>query len=76
MTFLLFLMILSSPPSRGAWIEMSWWPMCRPAVMSPPSRGAWIEIEIASQPILLLTSPPSRGAWIEIDKVYSDYTTG
>ena len=37
--------IVKSPPSRGAWIEMpcrclQYW---RPP--SPPSRGAWIEID-------------------------------
>ena len=34
-----------SPPSRGAWIEMSLSPYLAAALPSPPSRGAWIEIE-------------------------------
>ena len=34
-----------SPPSRGAWIEMSMVPFLMASKsMSPPSRGAWIEI--------------------------------
>ena len=43
----LFYSDLTSPPSRGAWIEINWllppfWPMW----VSPPSRGAWIEIPL------------------------------
>ena len=36
---------LESPPSRGAWIEMSMM-ICTISnfVRSPPSRGAWIEM--------------------------------
>ena len=34
-----------SPPSRGAWIEITGIPLLRIAVTSPPSRGAWIEIQ-------------------------------
>ena len=33
-----------SPPSRGAWIEISHRAFARVTVSSPPSRGAWIEI--------------------------------
>ena len=34
-----------SPPSRGAWIEISSGLMPEsPRSLSPPSRGAWIEI--------------------------------
>ena len=58
----------SSPPSRGAWIEIrAGLHLLRLQPESPPSRGAWIEIggsmifaRISS------ASPPSRGAWIEI----------
>ena len=57
----------SSPPSRGAWIEIvaAKYGVNKPE--SPPSRGAWIEI--VTDPVSGGTyagSPPSRGAWIEI----------
>ena len=39
-----------SPPSRGAWIEISVSPVrVVTCVVSPPSRGAWIEIVIMSE---------------------------
>ena len=38
------LSILTSPPSRGAWIEIIVFLVCILLVVSPPSRGAWIEI--------------------------------
>ena len=33
-----------SPPSRGAWIEISCTMAVEVVTPSPPSRGAWIEI--------------------------------
>ena len=37
--------LIRSPPSRGAWIEITGIPLLRIVVTpSPPSRGAWIEI--------------------------------
>ena len=52
---------LKSPPSRGAWIEMSV-PMFKESIaMSPPSRGAWIEITIHSQNTQLVHCRPPRG---------------
>ena len=36
----------SSPPSRGAWVEMASLKALNVAALSPPSRGAWIEILI------------------------------
>ena len=33
-----------SPPSRGAWIEITWRMDNGWYYLSPPSRGAWIEI--------------------------------
>ena len=35
---------VASPPSRGAWIEITPLQQLVPVVTSPPSRGAWIEI--------------------------------
>ena len=35
---------IQSPPSRGAWIEISFVIAPTTAASSPPSRGAWIEI--------------------------------
>ena len=40
---LVFFSVLS-PPSRGAWIEMSIAQQVENHGQSPPSRGAWIEI--------------------------------
>ena len=34
----------TSPPSRGAWIEMLRSTQVPSAYLSPPSRGAWIEM--------------------------------
>ena len=37
----------ASPPSRGAWIEMSLTTrLSRLPLPSPPSRGAWIEMQL------------------------------
>ena len=36
-----------SPPSRGAWIEISGKAIGASTIESPPSRGAWIEITIS-----------------------------
>ena len=57
---------LRSPPSRGAWIEISF--VCGLVVggASPPSRGAWIEISLHNIELIESLSPPSRGAWIEM----------
>ena len=57
----------TSPPSRGAWIEilLSRWTRTL-EIPSPPSRGAWIEIAPLWGIWEILRSPPSRGAWIEI----------
>ena len=56
-----------SPPSRGAWIEITImrFRKTRPP-RSPPSRGAWIEIPPQRTQTHWAESPPSRGAWIEI----------
>ena len=35
---------MMSPPSRGAWIEISIIKLFDKLLSSPPSRGAWIEI--------------------------------
>ena len=36
--------IIKSPPSRGAWIEITALALVTPRLTSPPSRGAWIEM--------------------------------
>ena len=58
----------TSPPSRGAWIEIKLLNRVRVRyVESPPSRGAWIEINgPGTWAENIGGSPPSRGAWIEI----------
>ena len=39
--------LATSPPSRGAWIEILASPLRPvPSLTSPPSRGAWIEMRI------------------------------
>ena len=40
------LLVLLSPPSRGAWIEILCSAMRTLCFESPPSRGAWIEITL------------------------------
>ena len=62
-----WMMILMSPPSRAAWIEIDTAINIRVLIKSPPSRAAWIEIYLT----YVLhhktdMSPPSRAAWIEI----------
>ena len=59
----------TSPPSRGAWIEIGVLLNYLRYVMSPPSRGAWIEISENRRMASLSLSPPSRGAWIEMSSV-------
>ena len=44
----LFLLPEKSPPSRGAWIEISTESDIFLSVLSPPSRGAWIEMRRAA----------------------------
>ena len=36
--------LITSPPSRGAWIEIAISKFETTSTASPPSRGAWIEI--------------------------------
>ena len=38
----------SSPPSRGAWIEIYFTATIHVSIESPPSRGAWIEMPVPS----------------------------
>ena len=61
-------MTSSSPPSRGAWIEIGAIPHRPQCGWSPPSRGAWIEMALIRSAYWERKSPPSRGAWIEIMK--------
>ena len=58
--------ISTSPPSRGAWIEIEQAGRCQVVELSPPSRGAWIEMLTKTSRKDRDKSPPSRGAWIEI----------
>ena len=51
-----------SPPSRAAWIEMSYSNGVSRENSSPPSRAAWIEIAFCQLTHTgVLESPPSRG---------------
>ena len=59
-----------SPPSQGAWIEISCTMAVEVVTPSPPSQGAWIEMP--DQRVLDddgTGSPPSQGAWIEISTI-------
>ena len=60
------LLLLPSPSSRGAWIEISKMIRDLQPDVSPPSRGAWIEMLMPPSLRTKYRSPPSRGAWIEI----------
>ena len=57
---------LTSPPSQGAWIEITTRLSIDLKSRSPPSQGAWIEIFRLFGMLLVMPSPPSQGAWIEI----------
>ena len=37
-------LVAVSPPTRGAWIEITRQPVSAGSISSPPTRGAWIEI--------------------------------
>ena len=51
-----------SPPSRGAWIEISASKSTRFLWTSPPSRGAWIEIaDCASVSKAIAVAPLAGG---------------
>ena len=51
----------SSPPSRGAWIEIMTEKELRQKVVSPPSRGAWIEIVLRQVGRTARACRPPRG---------------
>ena len=58
--------VVSSPPSRAAWIETPSDLNCAFSCASPPSRAAWIETSTwCSETPGRRASPPSRAAWIE-----------
>ncbi len=55
-------MTISSPPSRGAWIESPASKVSRASrVSSPPSRGAWIESSLYVRLITAITRRPPHG---------------
>ena len=60
----------TSPPARGAWIEMPAYEDTQvEARKSPPARGAWIEMSVGNDEYVRgIMSPPARGAWIEIGR--------
>ena len=59
-----------SPPSRAAWIEITFLRSRCYSFWSPPSRAAWIEISNFFRCHSGDASPPSRAAWIEIQVRY------
>ena len=57
----------TSPPSRGAWIEIAFFRSMLPRLRGrPPRGGRGLKFELTDIPNLSKSSPPSRGAWIEI----------
>ena len=52
---------LSSPPSRGAWIEMGEQGILAAVSGSPPSRGAWIEMILKQVPFREWNVAPLAG---------------
>ena len=59
--------IIASPPSRGAWIEMQTLPIVdRVDDGRPPRGGRGLKCVIPVNGHIAPVSPPSRGAWIEI----------
>ena len=66
---------LSSPPSRGAWIEIN----CRECEVighesRPPRGGRGLKLHLPEHRHPDRQSPPSRGAWIEM--VWGEYLRG
>ena len=57
---------MKSPPSRGAWIEISLGEHLLIRYEVAPLAGAWIEIPDLRPGPMPSMSPPSRGAWIEM----------
>ena len=54
--------IRQSPPSRGAWIEITVCEVIAQSLMvSPPSRGAWIEIVLVQGISISGSGRPPRG---------------
>ena len=53
--------VKSSPPSRGAWIEIFAAFAAYGGVVSPPSRGAWIEIGYQYEDLMLTVVAPLAG---------------
>ena len=62
--------VMTSLPSRGAWIEICAYLNAPTHSESLPSRGAWIEIPVSGKPYSSPVSLPSRGAWIEIHGIH------
>ena len=60
-TILDLVMYLVSPPSRGAWIEISPRGPTLTRSQSPPSRGAWIEIIVDQVSVADLSVAPLAG---------------
>ena len=58
--------MISSLPTRGAWIEIVSPSVASGNASSLPTRGAWIEIRPYLSRPDPLWSLPTRGAWIEI----------
>ena len=54
-------LVVVSPPSRGAWIEIVVFVGFIRGVKSPPSRGAWIEIIYHGAKPRKKASRPPRG---------------
>ena len=67
--FCFYTLIVSwtSPPSRGAWIEIIWFIMTIPThTRRPPRGGRGLKSRLIANLHTDNPSPPSRGAWIEI----------
>ena len=58
--------MLTSRPTRGAWIEICESMSVKHIELSRPTRGAWIEINLCRLAHDVTPSRPTRGAWIEI----------
>ena len=62
--------MFTSPPSRGAWIEICYaWGVWITAWGRPPRGGRGLKLRYVYGYTATSASPPSRGAWIEIYRI-------
>ena len=72
---MIFLCPLTSPPARGAWIEMVKHGLIRAGRVAhgrPPHGGRGLKYPVLYVADVVYESPPARGAWIEMRPAKGD----